>query len=173
MRQPRNIVVPQPESVLIFRSIGQSNKSGFAYLGHLVFNMLPASTSEIAFPFIIPSNWLDKFDLVAVAYGIENGNQVPGGNYRFEWGVESKEHGELIEDIEIETVTFTQAAFGQADTYNVSDSQEIDKSNLKASDHLNLTFRRLGGDVLDTRNGFFRLFGVSVEFRRKTFKVCT
>jgi len=94
-------------------------------------------------------------------------------DYRLEWGAEITASGDIVDGVDDETLTFTQPAPDVGDELFLSDWQPIPAASVTGKSHINLMFRRLGSDGLDTRGSGFRCLHLLVEWQRADFRITT
>ena len=170
-----NNVVTQPYDdpghIHMRRNVAESSQSGTVQLDHRIRTESATGITITNFQFPVPANWDDTKNPKIHKVGITNGTGTPGANYRFEIGAEYVANGDPIDNVEDETVTWTEPASENADTWLEGLEQELTASLIKGKTHINFLVKRLGSDPLDDRDNSFRLFAVDVTFPRKTFDV--
>jgi len=119
-----------------------------------------AGNGTVHFLIKIPSVWDPTKKIKIRIYGYSNG--VATGNYRFELGVEYVKHGEIVQNIDVETIAWTEVA-GEVDNELLESAEkEFDNALAEAGDLMNIRVTRLGPHAEDTRPNDFSLLGIEV-----------
>lgn len=156
---------PNPESILITRNAAESDNNGTGTLFNVrIHSMGPAGTTTAGHLIQVPTNW-DTAQNPTVRARLSN-TAAADGNIRFQWVIRAFAIGEVLDGVADQTITFTHASVGAADTLYQPTPQLITAGLLAPGDYLALEFTRLGGDALDTQSGNALLHQVSIEFPR-------
>lgn len=156
-----------PDQVRQYRGVADSNKAGVTTLNHNNFSMSASATNNLVFPFHVPLSWDPDTDpkIHTVGFTVLTDTNK---NYRHEFGIESGPSLMVIDGVDDETITFTQPAPDGANTLLFGDLQTISRATLglAVNDHMNVIFRRLGGDAADDRQGVYRIIHTMMIFQR-------
>lgn len=166
----RQSISTDPKNIKMERLTGEATAQGSSVIGHRIRNLTATGTTTGNYIFEIPNNWDNTINPKVFFKGFTDGTDT-SESYRFEIGGEYKAEGEAIENIEDQTVTWTESAPDGANIWLKTAEQELDKTLIAGKNHINILAKRLGGDLEDGRTGSFRLFSVGIIFARNTLSV--
>lgn len=158
---------PSPGSILMVKTPAESDNNGSGTgFGVRIQALTAAGTSSSNYLVQIPANW-DTAQAPTVRARVANAAAPDvGGVLVFQWGIRAFALGETLDSVDDQVITFNHAVTEGADVIYQPASQVLTAALLAPGDYLHLSFRRLGGDVLDTQSGTVNLHQVSIEFPR-------
>jgi hypothetical protein len=152
----------------ITRLVEDSNRGGTFTNDYHGFALGPTGTNDISFTCEVPDDWDSTKDPTIQVFGYTNGTGT-SQNYRFELGLTYKKSGEIASASEAEVITWTEPAPDADNTFLLTTAKQANRLNIEAGDNMRITFKRLGGDPLDTRGGNFTFINCQITFARKGF----
>ncbi len=157
-------------SVLIIKD---SSKSGTTYLGHNVFGMTATGTTSLTWQVHTPDSWDDSQDPQIHAIGVFDTVDTGTKDVVWEWGLEATADTEIMDGVDDLVINYTETVTNVKDAMYYSTMKTIDRATLGLSnnDCTRIEFRRIGGDVNDTRAGIFKLIHAMVVWPRKSMGV--
>lgn len=146
-----------------FYHVGYFDNNGASVSGARAIQYGALGTNAHNVTINVPSNWDNTVGPIAKLLAWSNGVDV-GNAYRLELGAEYVTPPEAWQNIDEETITWTNAAPDNDKILFWSDAQTLDKTLITAGDMINLAVRRIGGDAADTRANNYTFLGVLMEF---------